>query len=185
VVKAIINTAKKAKRGIEDSVQYAIGHRTRVHILIVLNEGEYTAAEISRAIDVELSSLYNHLRRMLNEGSIEIADETTRGNMNLVRYRAVKMQYFKQHEFETLPYAYRQNGKLADPAAFAYWDWFNLDSKGREDADALQYRYLREMQRFETESTKRSGDRTRSMLLQLMFFERPRKGRLRERRAYL
>lgn len=201
MVKAIVEGAKKAKKGIEDSVHYAIGHRARVRTLILLNEGEYTATEISRATGVPLSKLYNYLRRMLEEGSTEIASEETKGNMKLLRYRAVEIQCYQQHEFEELTFENRQNiagaiiqsgtaevlagfydGKLAHPKAFAYWDWFNLDAKGRKDADALQYRYLREMMSIEAESTERSGERTRSMLLQLMFFERPRKGKLREKR---
>lgn len=202
VVKVI---AKKAKKGIEEVVQYALGHRIRVHVLIVLNEGIYTAGEISEIIDVPLNTLHNHLRRMLDDGSIEIAREEKKGNMTQYWYRAVETQTYTVEEFERLPHVYRQNivgaivqsgtaevmaglyaGKLADPRSCVYWDWYNLDAKGREEADALTDRYLEEMREIEVESTNRaatSGEQTTSMLLDIKLFERPRKGAGRPRRS--
>lgn len=190
--------AKKAGKGIEAAIQYALGHRTRVHTLIVLNEGTYTAAEISEIIGVPLNTLHNHLRRLLEEGSIEIADEEKRGNMTQFKYRAVETQCYQQDEYEKLPYLYRQNiagailqsgtaevmgglyaGKLADPRACVYWDWYNLDEKGRKDAEALNLRYLEGLEQIESESVVRaekSGEERVSMLLAKYFFARPRKG---------
>lgn len=203
MVKAIAGKIKK--KGIEAAVQYALGHKIRVHTLIVLNEGTYTAAEISEFIGVPLNTLHNHLRRMLEDGSIEIAREEKRGNMTQYWYRAVETQCYQQKEFEQLPYLYRQNiagaiycsgtaevvgglyaGKLADPRACVYWDWFNLDERGREKADALNLRYLEEMEEIEAESKIRadkSGEERVTMLLSKYFFVRPRKGADRPRRC--
>lgn len=200
MVKAI---AKKARRGIEEVVQYALGHRIRVHVLIVLNEGIYTAGEISEIIGVPLNTLHNHLRRMLNDGSIEIAREEKKGNMTQYWYRAVEVHTYSVEEFEGLPHVYRQNivgaivqsgtaevmagqygGKLADPKACVYWDWYNLDAQGQDDAYALTDRYLKELREIEVESTNRAastGETTTSMLLNLMLFERPRKSSRRVR----
>lgn len=202
MVKAI---AKKARKGIEEVVQYALGHRIRVHVLIVLNEGIYTAGEISEIIGVPLNTLHNHLRRMLDDGSIEIAREGKKGNMTQYWYRAVETQTYSVEEFEQLPHLYRQNivgaivqsgtaeimaglyaGKLADPRATVFWDWYNLDAQGREDADALTERYLEEIREIEIEATNRaagSGEETTSMLLDIAFFERPRKGATRPHRS--
>jgi len=195
--------ARRARKGIEEVVQYALGHRIRVHVLIVLNEGTYTAGEIAEIIGVPLNTLHNHLRRMLDDGSIEIAREEKKGNMVQYWYRAVETQTYTVEEFEQLPHLYRQNivgaivqsgtaevmaglyaGKLADPRACVYWDWYNLDEKGRSDADALTERYLEELREIEVESTNRaaaSGEETTSMLLDITFFERPRKGATRSR----
>jgi len=189
------------KKGIEEVVQYAIGHRIRVHILILLNEGSYCASELAEAIGVPLTTLNNHLRRMCDDGSIEIAKVEKRGNMDQYWYRSVEVKIFSVEEFERLPLPYRQNiagaivqsgaaevmaglyeGKLADPRANLYWDWFNLDEQGREEADALTERYLEEMQEIEVEATNRvakSGEETTSMLLNHSFFERARKGKRR------
>lgn len=195
--------AKKAKKRIEEVVQYALGHKIRVHVLIVLNEGTYTAGELSEIIGVPLNTLHNHLRRMLADGSIEIAREERKGNMTQYWYRAVELQTFTVEEFEELPPLYRQNivgaivqsgtaevmaalyaGKVADPRATVYWDWYNLDPQGRAAADARTERYLEDMRELEVESTNRSaskGEDTTSMLLNLTFSERARKG---ERRAH-
>ena len=200
MVKAI---AKQARKGIEEVVQYAVGHKIRVHTLIVLNEGIYTAGEISEIIGVPLNTLHNHLRRMLDDGSIEIAREEKKGNMTQYWYKAVETQTYTVEEFERLPFAYQQNivgaivqsgtaevfaglyaGKLADPRACVYWDWYNLDAQGREEADALTDRYLQGLRELEVESTNRAaktGEKTTSMLLDLMFFERARKGTRRHR----
>ncbi len=194
MVKAI---AKRAK-GIVEVVQYAVGHKIRVHVLIALNEGIYTAAELSEITGVQLNTLHNHLRRMLDDGSIEIAREERRGNMTLYWYRAVEVETYTVEEFERLPHAYRQNivgaivqsgtaevmaglyaGTLGDPRATVYWDWYNLDARGREDADALGERYLRDLREIECESTNRAaetGEGVASMLLNFAFFERPRRG---------
>lgn len=202
VVKAIAKKAKegmaKKARGLEESVLYAIGHKIRVHVLIVLNEGTYTATEISERIDVPLNILYNHLRRLLDDGSIEIAHKEPKGNMMVYWYRAVEIQEYTVEEFEALPQVYRQNivgailqsgmaevlaglyhGKLADPRATVYWDWYNLDARGRRDADALTEKYVEDLREIECEATNRvavSNESTVSMLLDVLFFERARKG---------
>lgn len=190
--------ARKARKGIEEVVQYALGHKIRVHVLIVLNEGIYTAGEIAEIIGVPINTLHNHLRRMLDDGSIEIAREEKKGNMAQYWYRAVVTQTYTVEEFEQLPHPYRQNivgaivqsgmaevmaglyaGKLADPRACVFWDWYNLDEKGRADADALTERYLEDLREIEVEATNRAattGVPTTSMLLDITFFERPRKG---------
>ena len=66
------------KKSIEEVVAYAVGHRIRVHVLIVLNEGTYTPGEIARIIDEPLNNVSNHIRELLDAGSIELA-ETKRG----------------------------------------------------------------------------------------------------------
>lgn len=201
MVEAII---KKAKKGIAEAVQYAISHEIRVHVLIVLNEGIYTAGEISEIIGVNLNTLHNHLRRMLDDGSIEIAREEKKGNMTQYWYRAVEVQSYTVEEFEKLPFAFQQNivgaiaqsgfaevlgglyaGTLADPRSTVYWDWYNLDAQGREDADALTERYIEDMREIECETVNRvakTGEETVSMLLDLVFFQRSRKGGLRTHR---
>lgn len=198
MVRSMAKRAKRARRRIEDVVQYALGHRTRVYILILLNEGIYTAAELAAMMDEPLNNVHKHLGKMLEDGSVEIAREEREGNITRYWYRAVETQCYQQEEFEKLPFTYRQNiagailqsgtaevmagfydGKLADPRACCYWDWYNLDTQGRMDAEALNLRYLEEMRDIECEATNRSaenGEETTSMLLHNMFFERPRKG---------
>jgi DNA-binding transcriptional ArsR family regulator len=190
--------AKRTKKGIVEAVQYALGHRTRVQILILLNEGTYSAGEISAIIGVGQNTLNNHLRKMLDDGSIEIAREERRGNMTLYWYKAVEIESYDREEFEKLPFQYRQNvagaivqsgtaeviagldgGKLADPESVAWWDWYNLDAEGRKKAEELSIRFIKELQEIEVEATNRvakTKEETKSYLLNHMWFERPRRG---------
>lgn len=198
MVRTMAAKAKRTKKRIEDVVQYALGHKTRVYILILLNEGIYTAGELAAMMGEPLNNVHKHLGRMLEDGSVEVAREEREGNITRYWYRAVETQCYEQHEFEQLPFPYRQNiagailqsgtaevmagfydGKLADPRACCWWDWYNLDKRGRRDAEKLNLRYLGELREIECESTNRaaaSGEETTSMLLHNMFFERPRKG---------
>jgi len=187
-----------ARRRIEEVVHYAVGHPTRVYILILLNEGIYTLSELATMMEIPSNNVKKHLRKMLEDGSVEIAKEKEEGGFRRYWYRAVETQVYQKEDFERLPFRQRQHisaavlqsgtaevlagfydGKLADPGACCYWDWFNLDRKGREDAEALNLRYLDELREIECDATNRvakSGEETVSMLLHNMFFERPRKG---------
>lgn len=189
---------RQARKGIEEVVAYALGHRIRIQILVALNEGSYTAAQISEKIDEPQENVQNHLRQMLEDGSIEIDEERPRGNRIQYTYRSVVVHTFTAEEFERLPYRFRQTivgailnsgiaeilagfhaGKLAEPRAHEYWDWYNLDAQGQDDADARTHRFLREIREIEDESLARaakSGEETTSMILELFFFERTRKG---------
>jgi DNA-binding transcriptional ArsR family regulator len=189
---------RRARKGIEEVVLYALGHRIRIQILVALNEGIRTTAEISQIVGVPPKTLRNHLRRMVEEGSIEVAEEVAKGNVTEYKYRSVVVNAYTAEEFERLPFPYRQNivgailhsgiaevlagfpaGKLAEPRAHVYWDWYNVDEKGRDDADALTHRYLRGLREIEEESKVRAearGARTASMLLNLFVFKRPREG---------
>jgi DNA-binding transcriptional ArsR family regulator len=189
---------RRARKGIEEVVEYALGHKIRIQILVALNEGSYTAAQISEKIGEPPKIVQNHLREMLKDGSIEIDEERPRGNRFQYTYRSVVVNTYTAEEFERLPYRFRQNitgailnaviaeilggfhaGKLAEPRAHEYWDWYNLDKKGQDDADALTHRLLRDMRGIEDESSARaakSGEETTSMVLGYFFFERTRKG---------
>jgi predicted transcriptional regulator len=194
----VTSAVKKAKRGIVEAVQYALGHKIRIQVLILLNEGIYTGAEIARIIGVQRNTLHNHLMQMLEDGTIEIAKEETRGNMTMYWYKAVEVAFYDKPAFARLPFVQRQNiagaivqsataevvagldaGSLADPDSVAYWDWFNLDEEGRAKAEQLSIKFLDDLKQTEIESTNRvanTKERTKSFLLNHMWFERPRKG---------
>lgn len=195
---------RRARKGIDEVVRYALGHKIRIQVLVALNEGIFTAAELSRIIGVPQKTLQNHLRRMVEDGSIEIAKEEEVGNRTRFWYRSVVVHSYTAEELERLPWRYRQNiagailhsgiaevmagfhaGKLAEPGAHAYWDWYNVDDQGREDADALTHRTLEGLRKIEAESlarTKGGGGAVTSLLLNFLLFERPRKGANRPHR---
>jgi DNA-binding transcriptional ArsR family regulator len=187
------------KKSIEEVVQYALGHYIRVHILIVLNEGTYTAAQVAEILGESLNNVSNHLRHLLDAGSIEIAEEVQRGNITKFYYRAVEISYYSQEEAEQLTHEERQvtagllvqqasaevmaalyAGHLADPRAIVSWDWHNVDQQGREDLEDAEKRFLERAQEIEVEATNRraeSGEEAQSMLLTVFGYERGRKPR--------
>lgn len=186
-------------KGIEEVVQYALGHKTRVHILIVLNDGIFTAAQLAEIIGEPLNNVSNHLVKMLEDGSVEIAKEERRGNIVQYWYKAVEIPYYSQDAAEEMTQLQRHMtagaiyqsgsaevlaalyaGKLADPRAVVYWDWYNVDAQGREEIEAENRRYLERLRDIEVRSTNRrakSGEDAISMLVNLDVFERVRKAR--------
>lgn len=191
--------ATKRPKRIEETVQYALGHRIRVNVLIVLNEGTYTAAQLAQVIGEPLNNVSNHLRKMLDDGSIEIAREERKGNVVQYWYRAVEIPCYSQEEAEAMTPAQQQvtvgaivqsataevfaalyAGKLRDPRSVLFWHWYNVDSQGREDLEAENVRYLERVREIEAESANRravSGEDAESMLINLAVFERARKAR--------
>lgn len=194
-------TARRTEKpkGIEEVVQFALGHRIRVQVLIVLNEGSCTAAQLAETIGEPLNNVANHLRKMLDDGSVEVAREDRKGNIVQYWYRAVEIPYYSQEEAETMTALQRQMtagavvqsgsaevmaglyaGKLADPRTVLFWDWYNVDSQGREDLEAENRRYLERLREIEVEATNRraaSGEASTSILVNLAAFERARKVR--------
>lgn len=186
------------RKRIEEVVQYALGHKIRVHILIVLNEGTYTATQLSQIIGEPLNNVANHVRELLDAGSIELAKTEQKGNILQHYYRAVEIPFYSQEEAKAMTPEQCQvtaglvvqsasaevmaalwAGNLADPRTVLAWDWYNLDQKGREDLEVEQKRYLERVQEIEVESTNRrteSGEDATSMLVTLFGYERARKG---------
>lgn len=196
-VDAQIAKKKPKPKGIEEVVQFALGHRIRVQLLIVLNDGiPMTATQLSEIIGEPLNNVTNHLRKMLEDGSVEIAREEQRGNIVQYWYRGVAIPFYSQEAAEEMTHLQRQvtagaivqsgsaeilaglyAGKLADPRTVLFWDHFNVDQEGREAIEAENIRYLERLQEIEVEATNRranSGEESTSMLVSLSVFERVR-----------
>ncbi len=187
------------RKGIVEVVQYGLGHYIRVHALIILNEGTYTAAQIAEIMGEPLNNVSNHVRELLDAGSIEIAKTVQKGNLVQHYYRAVEISFYSKAEAEQLTYEERQvtagllvqqasaeamaalyAGKLADPRAVVSWDWHNVDQQGREDLEDEEKRFLERVQEIEVEATNRrakSGEDAQSILITLLGYERGRKPR--------
>lgn len=190
---------KKQRKRIEEAVQYALSHRIRIEILTLLNEGSYTAGEIAEVTEIPLSNVSNHIKRMLEDGSIEVAKVEERRATNVYWYRAVDIPEYSQEEAEALTETERQNiagwvvqsgsaevvsalwkGNLADPRTILSWDWYNVDAKGRDALEAENVRYLERLREIECESLNRcaeSREETTPLLVSLFAFVRARKPR--------
>ena len=144
--------AGQRKKGIEEVVSYAVGHRTRVHILIVLNEGTFTPGQIAEVIGEPLNNVSNHVRELLDAGSIELASQTGAKHSPALLPGLEMPDYYGRGSRGHDPGAAagdRRTGvqsMVAEvmaatlgrepckrPAVWLAWDWFNVDGQGRED----------------------------------------------------
>ena len=86
--------ARKAKgqRGkqIEEVVSYALGHRIRIEVLTLLNEGVYTPNELAEILGQPLTTLTHHVTELADAGAIELARTEPAGNWTRHYYRAVE-----------------------------------------------------------------------------------------------
>ncbi len=189
----------QSKKTIEEVVGYAVSHKTRVHILLVLNEGTYTAAQIAEIIDEPLNNVSNHIRELLDAGSIELAKAEPKGNVLQHYYRAVEVPYYDEEEAAAMTREQRQvtaglviqpviaevmaalwKGTLTHPRVILAWNWFNVDKQGREDIAVEQERFWKRIEEIEVESTNRrakSGEEAESIVVTQLGYPRARKGR--------
>lgn len=187
------------RKRIEDAAQYAVSHAIRVEALILLNEAQYTAAELAELIEVPISTLANHIRRMYEDGMIEIAKEEKRRATMVYWYRAVQLPEYTQEQAERLTHMERQvtaglvvttgtaetvaalrKGNLADPSTILSWDWYNVDSEGKDELEAANAAHLERVREIECKSVNRcakSGEETTSIIIKLFAYKRARKAR--------
>ncbi|HET6997663.1 MAG TPA: winged helix-turn-helix domain-containing protein [Solirubrobacterales bacterium] len=185
------------RKRIEDVVAYAISHRIRVHILWVLNEGTYTNAQIAKIIGEPANNVANHVRELLDAGSIELAKSELKGNISQHYYRAVEIPFYSREDAEAMTHEQRQvtaglvvqtalaeimaalwSGALADPKAFVAFDSRTLDQQGRDDLEEAEMNYLERVQELEVESTNRraeSGEEGQSMVVTVFGYERAKR----------
>jgi DNA-binding transcriptional ArsR family regulator len=190
---------KKQRKRIEDAVQYALSHKARVEILILLNEASYTIGELADLTGIPLTNVSNHIRRMHEDGSVEVARSEERRGTNIYWYRAVELPCYTKEEAEALTEMQRQvtaglvvqsgtaevmaalrKGTLADPRTMLSWDWYNVDAKGRKELEAEHLRYLERIREIECDAINRcveSGEETTPILVSLFGFVRARKPR--------
>jgi DNA-binding transcriptional ArsR family regulator len=194
------NKSKKGRRpkeSIETAIPYALGHATRVEILIALNEGLFTAQELADRLGRTTSYVGNHLRWLLEDGSIEVGRKEVRGGTVQYWYKAVEIPVYTPEDAERMTPLHRKvtvgaitqagfaeilaalsAGTLSEPDTIVYWDWYNLDAEGQRELDVESHRYLDRLREIEAASTNRravSGEESKSMLVKLDVFPRARK----------
>jgi DNA-binding transcriptional ArsR family regulator len=195
----VTTTIKKGpaqrKRSIEEQVAFALGHRTRVLILLVLNEGEYSPSEIAEIIDEPLNKVYNHLHELVEGGSIEVAYTRQRRSMTQHFYRATQVVHFTKEnvedmtEYETQVTAgivlqslvaetlasWRAKKMNDDPDVCLVWDRFKLDEAGwkavAKEQDQ-QWARLTNLAQAEAARASDAGAKTTSYFAASLGFER-------------
>jgi len=170
-----------------------------VEILILLNEASYTVAELADLTGIPLSNVSNHIRRMYEDGTVEVADSEERRGTNVFWYRAVEIPHYSEKEAKKLTWLQRQvtaglvaqsgtaevmaalrKGHLADPRTILSWDWYNVDAQGREELDVENHLHLARIRQIECDSINRCAktkEETTPILVSLFAFVRARKPR--------
>ncbi len=190
--------ARQRKKGIEELIRFAIGHRIRIYVLELLNGGTYTATELAELIDEPLNKVANHIGELLDAGSIEIAEIRRPHNFDQYVYRAVEVPLFTREDFVAMtPYqrqvtwgmiikrmmaevlaSFEARKITDDPAAVLVWDWLNVDAQGRREVSEEQEAFWDRLVEIEAESINRvaiSGEETISYVVGELGFERARK----------
>lgn len=151
------NPAKRRTRLPEDAPTYPTNHSIRHEALIILHEGEFSAAEIAEMIGEDTRHVTNHLRDLYDAGSIEFVDYRGEGNFKRAVYRAIarpftdskdyrKMSVDERHEAigvhlqwnlaEALA-SFRKKKMAQDDDLCVLSDDPWLDAEGRREVDRL------------------------------------------------
>jgi DNA-binding transcriptional ArsR family regulator len=187
----------QGKRSVEDAISYAVGHRIRIEILAYLNEGPASPEDMRKRLRLSASTIGHHIKELMQDGSIELADVRPVRNALQHVYRAVKIPFYNDEEIEAMTPGERQTlaglileavmaesmasfwaGKLPhDPRVWLSWRWFNVDAQGRADIADEQARSWERVREIEDESNTRrikSGEETESIIVVSLGFPRCR-----------
>jgi DNA-binding transcriptional ArsR family regulator len=176
-VKAAARAGQRGK-SIEEVVAYALGHRIRILVLAILNEGTYSPDELARIIDEPLNKVSHHIKELVEAGSIELARVEKVRNADQHFYRAVEMPFYTDEEVAAMTPQQQQigaglilqsmfaeamsslwAGKMQnDPRIWLAWRWFNVDEEGRNEIADEQQRFWDRMQEIEADATNRRAN---------------------------
>ena len=92
----------------EEVPTYPLNHRIRQESLIILHEGEFSAADIAEMIGEDTSHVTNHLRDLYDAGCIEFVEFRGKGNFKKAVYRAVARPFTSREETKKMSPEERQ-----------------------------------------------------------------------------
>jgi len=188
---------QEQNRSVEEAVSYSVGHRIRIEVLCILNEGTHSASELAKLVRQPLTTISHHIKELINSGSIELARVEKVRNTDQHFYRAVELPFVTDEEAEALPPEVKQEyaavilraimaeglgalwaGKLNnDPTVRMMWRWYSLDAQGRQELADEQRGSWERIMEIEARSTNRrakSGEEATTMIAMAMGFERSR-----------
>lgn len=190
-------TKPRQRRSVEEAVSYAVGHRIRIEVLGILNEGSRSPSELAKLTRQPLTTISHHIKELVDSGCIELARVEKVRNADQHYYRAVELPFISDEEADLLPPEVKQEyaavilqaimaeglgalwaGKMSDdPTVRMMWRWFNLDEQGRQELADEQRESWERIVEIEARSTARrveSGEAATSMIATTMSFERAR-----------
>lgn len=185
------------ERTIDQKVRFAFGHRVRVEVLCLLNEGTFSAQEAAKVLKTPLSTVSHHVEELLRDGSIEVAQVRRVRNLTQNFYRAKQVPFLSDSDMEALDFDGRQeiyglilrasvaealasfsSGKISDdPRTVLAWSWFNVDQQGREeiaDEQASSWERIKSIEAAAASRRAKSGEQAKSVIVTSFGFERNR-----------
>ena len=90
--------ANERSRLPEEAPTYPLTQRTRQEALLILHEGEFSAADIAQVIGEDTSHVTNHLRDLYDAGCIEFVGYQGKGNFKKAVYRAIARPFTSREE---------------------------------------------------------------------------------------
>jgi DNA-binding transcriptional ArsR family regulator len=99
---------RQSGKSIEERVAFALGHRTRVYVLTLLNEGVYSPEQLAQIIGEPVGNVSHHVKQLLDAGSIELAKTEPVRNTLQHFYRAVEMPFYSDEEIAAMTPEERQ-----------------------------------------------------------------------------
>ncbi len=170
-------TKPRQRRSVEEAVSYAVGHRIRIEVLGILNEGPRSPSELAKLTRQPLTTISHHIKELVDSGCIELARVEKVRNADQHFYRAVQLPFITDDEAELLPPEVKQEyaavilqaimaeglgslwaGKMShDPTVRMMWRWFNLDEQGRQELADEQRESWERIVEIEARSTAAAG----------------------------
>jgi DNA-binding transcriptional ArsR family regulator len=185
----------QGKRGVEDAVSYAWGHRIRLEIVVALHDGPQSTDGLAGIVRKPISTVTHHVEELLQDGIIGIAKTERVGNLVQTYYRVIRKAEFSHEEVAAMTPEERhalfalvvhsatseamcslRAGKMTnDPMIHLAWDRIDLDAKGREDLAAEQIRSWERTKEIACEAANRraeAGEPGRSYIVTSFGYER-------------
>jgi DNA-binding transcriptional ArsR family regulator len=91
-------SARERTRLPEEAPTYPLTQRIRQESLLILHEGQFSAADIAEMIGEHTSHVTNHLRDLYDAGCIEFVGYQGKGNFKKAVYRAVTRPFTSREE---------------------------------------------------------------------------------------
>jgi DNA-binding transcriptional ArsR family regulator len=147
--------AREWSRLAEETPTYPLNHRIRQESLLILHEGEFSAADIAQMIGEDTPHVTNHLRDLYDAGCIEFVGYQGKGNFKKAVYRAIARPFTSREEAKKMSpderqeiagvhlqwilteavAAYRNKKMANDENCVVMFDEPCLDAEGRIELD--------------------------------------------------
>lgn len=188
------------KRQPVEAMTHSINHWIRVEALAIFHEGEFSAGEVGKMIDVDVKTVTGHIHDLYESGCIEFAGHKLVDGMMVPVYRAIASPVISDEVYremsredrtdasnalvqgvmaETVS-ASRNETMVDDETVVLVWDAPTLDPQGEGEMNAHMTASYKKAVRIQTRAANRlakSGEIGVTKVIAFMAYRRGRPGR--------